>query len=409
MATKIGIYIPGLGEDYRKESAEKYAQRLLKQLDYNNSNSKPEYDCSIEKVKYDVKDELYTNQITIFEKLDGSKKVIYKLYEYQFSKVLTGQFDKQNVLMKSLVLFSNVLAKLPLILWRIVNTQSGVGYQTRYRGETLYIFLLFLLMSLAVIFLLPAAIGLILTAVGNNADLKNLIERIGIQPVDLKKVSQIILNFTAILLVLVPGVNVVITSLATEFTCASSYLNTGDRKQKIHGQIDRLLEFITEREGDDVELTFHSYSFGSIIILDYLFPYGIPPSSRLMKNVKGLVTIGCPYDFIYTYFPGFFDNRDVSLSPNLQWINVYSLKDALGSNFRKTATNGNAEYSVCKDAVLPNNFNYEVVNIKMTLLFQLITLYSIKAHTCYWDQEDDGQSCLRLITREMVNRKLYKK
>lgn len=402
MPNKVGVYLPGLGEEYRKESGEKYARRLLKQLDYNNTDSRPQYDYCIEKVTYDVKDDLSTNEISIFEDVPGEgKKCIYKFYEYQFSKVLIKEFERKNVLIKSWLLFTGVASKLPLVFLRLFYVKGEVGYRPKHRGETFYLFLIFLLMSTAVLFLLPSAIGFIVTTMGNNADARKLVEWFDIDPSKLKKLSQYILNITAAILVLIPGANVIVTSLATEFTCATSYLSMGERKQKIHGQIDKLMEFIAEKDGDDVEITFHSYSYGSIVAIDYLFPYGIPVSGRLKKNARGLVTIGCPFDFIHTYFPGFFDQRDPALSTAITWINVYSLNDALGSNFRKRATVGEAEYSIAEGVAKPINYNYEVANIRMNLFLQLVTLYSVKAHTCYWDQEDDGQSCLRLVVSGM--------
>lgn len=406
MAKKIGIYLPGLGEEYRNETGIKYTQRLLNQLNFCNIDSKATYDIKIEKIKYDIKDELYTNEITVIENSNGSNNTIYKVYEFQYKKVLTEAFEKQNVLIKSLILFCGVIVKLPLIISRLFSINSSVGYRRRHRGETFFIFGIFLLMSLAVLFLLPSAIGLLITTIGKNEDLKSFINYLHIDPSKLKKVSQIILNITAAILVIIPSANSLITSLATEFICASNYLNAGERKQKVHGQIDKLIEFIVEREGPDTELTLHSYSFGSIIALDYLFPYGIKLSERIKTNVKGLVTIGCPFDFVSVYFPNFFEGRDTSMLQLIKWINVYSLRDALASNFRKTGTIGDAEYSFKDASEKPINLNYEIANVRMNIFFQMITLSSIKAHTCYWDQEDDGQSCLRIVANEMKQQKL---
>lgn len=51
------------------------------------------------------------------------------------------------------------------------------------------------------------------------------------------------------------------------------------------------------------------------------------------------------------------------------------------------------------------NLYNEIANVKMNIINQIITLASIKAHTCYWDQEDDGQSCLRVVTNEIKKTK----
>lgn len=406
MAKKIGVYLPGLGEEHRNETGIKYAQRLLNQLNFDNNNSSATYEIKIEKIKFDEKDELYTNEISIIEKLNSKASEVYKIYEFQYKKILTEAFEKQNVLVKSFTLFISSIVKLPVIFLRLFRISSSIGYSRRHRGETLFIFGLFILMSLAILFLLPSAIGLIITAFGKNEDLKSMINYLHINPAKLKTVSQVILNITAAILVIIPAANTLITSLATEFICASNYLNAGERKQKVHGQLDKLIEFIVEREGADVELTLHSYSFGSIISLDFIFPFGIEPSQRILNNVKGLITIGCPFDFVSVYYPNFFDNRKMDLIKKIKWLNVYSIQDALASNFRKTPTVGVAEYSFAGVDAKPINLNYEVSNTQSNLLVQVITLSSIKAHTCYWDKEDDGQSCLRIIVKEMKTQQL---
>ncbi len=406
MSKKIGVYVPGLGESYRKESAEKYAARLMHELDYNNTDSKLLYRSTVEKLPYDASGNLFTQQIIISEEKDNVVTEVYRLYEYQYASVLTSDFEKKNVFLKSLSLFCGVIAKLPVIILRVFYIGHEIGYRPRYRGEAFFIFLVFLLMSLSILFLLPSALGLLLTTMNEHAGLKNMLGRLDLSPAEVKKFSQVTLNITALILILMPGANTVVTALATEFSCATGYLHSGDRKQKIHGQIDRLIEFICEREGDDAEITFHSYSFGSIVILDYLFPFGIEPSTRVQKNVKGLITIGCPYDFVRVYFKGFFRMRDTSMAGRITWINVYSLADALASNFRKSDTTGNAEYGMPGSSVTPVNLNYEVTNVKPNIIFQLLSLYSIRSHAKYWDTDDDGQSCLGTIVKELKQRSI---
>lgn len=406
MQRQVGIYIPGLGEAYRKESAEKYARRFMHQIDYNNPDSKPDYSLTVEKLQFNTHADLYTQQITIWEEKNGEKNELYRFYEYQYANVLTASFEQKNVFLKSLTLFGNVIVKLPMIIFRVFYTGGNIGYRPRYRGEAFFLFLIFFIMSLAVLFLLPAAIGLILPNLENTDKLIKLLAKVNLTPEDLKDFSQKVLNITAVILVLLPGANTIVTALATEFSCAAGYLNNGERKQKIHGQIDDLMEFICEREGNNTEISLHTYSFGSVIALDYLFPYGIESSTRVKNNIKGLVTIGCPFDFIQLYFGGFFNRRNIELSKSIVWINVYSLADALASNFRKTNSKGEAEYSIPDSTLKPFNINYEITNIRPNIFFQLLTIYSIKAHASYWDKDDDGQSCLGMVVKALKQHQL---
>ena len=146
MSKKVGIYIPGLGETYRKESGEKYAKRFMRQLDYNNTESKTDYKLTVEKLQYGDGEQLSTQQITIWEQKDGQETEVYRFYEYQYASVLTGSFDQKNVFVKSLILFGNVIVKLPMIFFRVFYTGKQVGCRPRYRGETLFLFLIFSLL-----------------------------------------------------------------------------------------------------------------------------------------------------------------------------------------------------------------------------------------------------------------------
>jgi hypothetical protein len=51
--------------------------------------------------------------------------------------------------------------------------------------------------------------------------------------------------------------------------------------------------------------------------------------------------------------------------------------------------------------LLPVNLNYELTNIKPNLLYQLLTLYSVRVHASYWDADDDAQSCLSLVVKQL--------
>jgi len=220
-----------------------------------------------------------------------------------------------------------------------------------------------------------------------------------------KKAAQIITDVTALFVFFIPGISDAIVSVACEFVSASDYLELGLTKQSIHGQLDILIERIVAQEGPDVEICMHCYSFGSLVALDYLFPYGTEPSARVHEFVKGLVTIACPFDFIAVYFPKFFEGRHVSNMDKLKWINVYSLADALASNFRKSDTAGEADYSFQKNAPIPKNINYDVANIRMNIMMQFVTLAALQAHGNYWDGKG-GQSCLRLVIEAMAKENL---
>ena len=125
--------------------------------------------------------------------------------------------------------------------------------------------------------------------------------------------------------------------VARETTCAGLYL-MGDRKNRIAGHLSDLLNHIEVREKKE-KITYDSvhlvgYSFGSVVAMDSVFHDS--DVTRRMQRVDTLVTIGCPFDFVHTYWPSYFENRRLDALPKT-WINVYSAEDVFASNFSTRA------------------------------------------------------------------------
>jgi hypothetical protein len=115
-------------------------------------------------------------------------------------------------------------------------------------------------------------------------------------------------------------------------TAASEYLTLDRRRQTLEDQFAALLNHIGEKR--DVEyrrVHVVSYSFGSIVALDALFPYERP--AAVLSRVHTLVTVGCPFDFIRTYWPTYFHGRTQLPGVPGTWINIYAAADVLGSDF----------------------------------------------------------------------------
>jgi hypothetical protein len=115
-------------------------------------------------------------------------------------------------------------------------------------------------------------------------------------------------------------------------TAASQYLTLDWRRKSLEAQFAALLNHIGERE--DVQyrrVHIVGYSFGSIIAVDALFPY--EQSAAVFRQVHTFVTIGCPFDFIRTYWPAYFDGRTQLPDVPARWINIYAAADVLGSDF----------------------------------------------------------------------------
>jgi hypothetical protein len=100
---------------------------------------------------------------------------------------------------------------------------------------------------------------------------------------------------------------------------------------------------------------------------------------------------------VNAYYKDYFTNRNSKLDAQITWINIYSLADALASNFRNDANAGNAEYGIIKNGNIPVNREYKIARSRRLGIIDFLTLYSLKAHGSYWDASTEGQSCMRQV------------
>ena len=121
-----------------------------------------------------------------------------------------------------------------------------------------------------------------------------------------------------------------IDSFAGFISSLVSYVEAGTQRNVVVGRLATFLENLEERE---IYQNIHiiSYSMGSIIALDCLFPR--TPPIRQFSCVHTLFTVGCPADLIRLYWPRFFQNRYRVPGAPKRWINVFTPSDLISSNF----------------------------------------------------------------------------
>ena len=402
---KVGIYTSGLGQSFQEESVVKYATRLKNEMSYNKTGVS--FELKTEKISYADKKE--SSVVSILENNETGQQTIYKLYEFKYNNILTERYNNYNILVKSLFLFILVVKKFPLLLIRMFVPRS---FNRPY--QTTYLFFLFFIIAFAILFMIPAGLGM-LTNFADTSVFKSFIVLVKqvlpftahwhIDHAHLGEIAKYFVSITALLLIVVPQAKVIITALATEFVCANYYIELGAQSQEILGNLDQLVEYIAEKERG-VKIHYHAYSFGSLVIIDYLFPFGNVPSKNAQELSEALITIGTPVEFVKAYYTDFYRDRNRTLEKNICWLNVYSIADALATNFRNDAKVGDAMFGISKDSLKPFNLNYEVTTLKKIGLFDFIFLYSIKAHGVYWDSATEGLSCLRIINNEINSRGL---
>ncbi|WP_343665046.1 hypothetical protein [Chryseobacterium mucoviscidosis] len=322
---KIGIYISGLGIS-KSNSVENYAERLKNEINFNTNGY--QYETKIEKIHYSKNRE--STVVSIFEK-ESPENSVYKFYDFKYNEILTEDFKGRTLIYKSFWLFALVIRKFPLIIKRIFIPQN---YSRP--GQLMYVFSIFLILSVSLVLMFPA----VLEATGQfleNGKMTELRKQIPIGDlkyismkgifidlsheryigIDFNWFSKLIILFTALLVLLVPNANTIITDLATNFVCANDYLQHGSKKQLIQGNLEHLVDYITENE-KDCKIHFHAYSFGSVLALVYVFPYGVKASKNALQYCEAIITIGTPYEFVNSYYPEFYNNRQTQPGDQLQ-------------------------------------------------------------------------------------------
>jgi hypothetical protein len=389
------IYISGLGQSANKESVEKYAARYIKELEYSTSGIN--YYTKVEKIYYN--DDQSSLAVRIYQHPKEQPKsdkdtLLYSFYDFEYNELLNQKFQNKNLLFKNIALLLLVIRKFPRVIMSLSNKTTFTKV-----GQTFYMFLLFLVMALAVLLIFPSLLQFI-----DGKSLAFIKEHLYVWQINilrfLRDFSKITLPITSIAIIFIPESSTLLTKVAAEFTTIDNYIQYGEQAQIIQGNLDALIEYIVENE-ENPTIHLHTYSFGSVIALDALFPLGNEPSANIQNNINLLITVGAPYEFINNYYPNFYTERINKMSEKIEWINVYSTMDAFASNFRKDNKAKEPQYGIMGKIEKPINLNYEIARREKYNLFSFLTLKHITMHQSYWDDSKSGQSCTRLIFNKM--------
>lgn len=200
----------------------------------------------------------------------------------------------------------------------------------------------------------------------------------------------------------------VVSTIATEYVCAGNYIRMAHQKSVVLGQAAALLEHLAEKKEPYRHVHVVAYSFGTLVAIDTLFPH-VQAGTRL-NTISHLVTIGCPFDVVRTYWPDYFANRNRQAAVPSKWINLYAPLDVFGSNFRNDSRRGLAEKGIgirekdTEEAVLPtSNIAYDVgMQSAQINLLDILTVKGIRIHSNYWtDEEAPEVSCFDTVAVEL--------
>jgi hypothetical protein len=206
----------------------------------------------------------------------------------------------------------------------------------------------------------------------------------------------------------IPKVRDRVNQLGATLAAASSYLRVARGQQEIVGGFQKLVAKLND-SGQYESIRVLSYSFGSIVALDTLYPTtGRPP--RSLDAVTSLVTIGCPVDFAMAMRKNWLSDRSKrDHSPEI-WLNIYSKIDLLGSDFtRRTKLWGDTSEQISMlsqsspgAVVHPTSTHHWNLGVEPTW-GNLLEFYGFSSHGMYWGSDSKVDSN---VFREVV-RGLY--
>jgi hypothetical protein len=198
-----------------------------------------------------------------------------------------------------------------------------------------------------------------------------------------------------------------LANVAPILSCATGYLSAGEKRSVIIGELTRFIDHLDEQTNvryRNVHIL--AYSFGSVIALDALFPQDSDLPKRL-ERVDTLVTIGCPADFIRTYWPKYFLGRRGKLSTPSRWLNVYNDSDVLGSNFldtfgQDTSKDKTAGIRCGEDLRRPNDADNIKFGPSVHSFGEWVRFIGFRVHSKYWDrQSENAVSCFEPIVARL--------
>jgi hypothetical protein len=190
---------------------------------------------------------------------------------------------------------------------------------------------------------------------------------------------------------------------------ALAYLDYDDRAGVVRGQFQALLEHLAEKASNGItydRVHVIGYSFGSLVALDGLFPVDRP--GRRIAAIDTLVTIGCPFDFVRTYWADYFTGRQAMPGVPRRWLNIYNSLDVLSSDFKDTTgTPEGIRLTAAADGNTPTRPDESVRlgrdrPLSLSQPLDYLSLAGFKAHAHYWEgKELFDTNCFDIIARDL--------
>lgn len=426
------IYVPGLGSEAVNQRIDTIARRLTGALERQTASAQARF--QVVGAPEEAYGQVYKTPVrTITAQVgdDGESTPLADIYELDYRNTISKRFKERNPFLKALVMLLVLLSVCPKFLLSIAKPSKSlkeklqlvfiagiIGAIVFYMAMVVTAGIDTLKQAPATVNGLNGAIGIFLKTMSKTdkapeSDTKTEgqnetgsasktgpvedAQSVSEGGAEITLVQSLVLIVMSLGLLSKTGFKASMSTIATEFVCVANYLRLGDKKPAILGQAAALLEHIAEKKEKYGSVHIVAFSFGSVVSLDLLFPHS-RPGARL-EIVKSLVTIGCPFDMIRTYWPAYFQDRQKKSNAPEQWVNIYAPLDVFGSNFRNDSKPGDAEQGIEAVAnqsvpIMPTcNIPYRIgMQAEKLSVLDIMTVKGAQIHCLYWTGNDEPEA-----------------
>jgi hypothetical protein len=412
------IFIAPLGAGFVDKSMKNIAYRMALALDRNAKTATVKFEIEIKNEPLvskasKGKDEDENQIYSICKKANDEKMAFIDLYGLDYNKSLIRDYEESNLFIKTLRLFLAIFTNSHRLIPVLLSFNRKNFKAKTFSAKLQFVFGVAILCLLIIyVFSLFLAIYNVVFIQFSGLKIKIFSAFLSWKPINvtlnmLIKISPVVVLLVSFLELFKPNLKEIFAKSSIEFVSVIDYLSLGIHRDVINGKLADLVEYIVEKQ---IYQNIHiiSYSFGAIVAIDSLFPSGRQPGERF-NNVNTLVTIGCPFDFLRVFWPGYFNKRQGLIDSPKRWLNIYSPVDIFASNFRDDSKNCEAEKTVnltnLQDDVKlkPKNIVYSCgLEIEELSFWAWLTLMGIRAHTMYWEPQFESEiSCFDILIPKM--------
>lgn len=340
------IYIPGLFRLNNDQNPETVGHRLAAAINYQCRTTTANFSMQIGQPE-EYAPARKAEVVSVLRSDPGSdeKQPVADIYSFDYRGTLVGDRDSRPPIVQALS-----------VAWLLIRNSGRLLSSFRRGSKTLheklhvlYAAFGFVLIAIYMISLLVATVTAArdalraynqpsVTDVDKGAARAEPSEARRLQSKSSRLLQLIVLVVAALGLFNKADAKETLNRVAIEASAATRYISDRARYGPVAGELADLVDRIVTRgvELGEPYKRVHivSYSFGTLVAMDALFPSG--PTAAAFQHVSSLITIGCPFDFIRTYWNTYFDNRKCSVGTDFGWFNLFARPDVLASDFVDT-------------------------------------------------------------------------